>query len=75
MSLHLHDGEPPAGPWRVEPLTGLVSRLLPPAPPPAPRRARVIAVDGRSASGKTTLAERIAGTAPHSTVVHTDDIA
>jgi hypothetical protein len=75
MSLRLHDGEPPAGPWRVEPLTRLVSRLLPAAPPPAPRRARVIAVDGRSASGKTTLAERIAGTAPHSTVVHTDDIA
>lgn len=74
MSLRLHDGEPPAGPWRVEPLTGLVSRLLPAAPPP-PRRAHVVAVDGRSASGKTTLAERIAGTSPHSTVVHTDDIA
>jgi uridine kinase len=32
-------------------------------------------VDGRSASGKTTLADRIHGVIPASAVVHTDDIA
>jgi hypothetical protein len=74
VPIRLHDGEPPAGPWRVEPLAALVGRLAPAAPHP-PRRARIIAVDGRSAAGKTTLAERIAGTSPRSTVVHTDDIA
>jgi len=74
MTLRLHDGEPEAGPWRVEPLTDLVARLLPSTPPP-PRWARVVAVDGRSASGKTTLALRIAGTSSDAVVVHTDDIA
>lgn len=38
-------------------------------------RPRVVAVDGRTASGKTTLARRLARVWPGSTVVHTDDIA
>jgi hypothetical protein len=37
--------------------------------------ARVIAIDGRSGAGKTTLAERLAATTARSAVVHTDDIA
>ena len=37
--------------------------------------ARVVAVDGRSGAGKTTLAEWLAAALPRSVVVHTDDIA
>ncbi len=37
--------------------------------------ARVIAVDGRSGAGKTTLARALAATRPGSAVVHTDDVA
>jgi uridine kinase len=38
-------------------------------------RPAVLAVDGRSAGGKTTLAARLADAVPRTTVVHTDDIA
>jgi hypothetical protein len=43
-----------------------------PALRPAPL---VVAIDGRSSSGKTTLARRVADTVPATAVVHTDDIA
>jgi hypothetical protein len=39
------------------------------------RRPWVVAVDGRSASGKSTLAARLARRHPASTVIHTDDVA
>jgi len=38
-------------------------------------RPRVVAVDGRGGSGKTTLAARLAGAVARSSVVHTDDVA
>ncbi|GIJ55068.1 hypothetical protein [Virgisporangium aurantiacum] len=38
-------------------------------------RPAVLAVDGRSASGKSTLAGRLAAEIPGAVVVHTDDIA
>ena len=38
-------------------------------------RPAVLAVDGRSASGKSTLAGRLAAAIPGAVVVHTDDIA
>jgi len=38
-------------------------------------RPAVLAVDGRSASGKTTLAAHLSSAVPSSAVVHTDDIA
>src|SRR6202451_1210420 len=41
----------------------------------APSRPVVLAVDGRSNNGKTTLAARIAAAVPGSAVVHTEDIA
>ena len=40
-----------------------------------PRKPAVVAVDGRSSSGKTTLAAWIADAVPGACVVHTDDIA
>src|SRR5580698_5431215 len=41
----------------------------------AGHRPVVLAVDGRSSSGKTTLAARLRDAVPGSAVVHTDDIA
>jgi hypothetical protein len=41
----------------------------------APSRPVVLAVDGRSNAGKTTLAARMGRAVPGSAVVHTDDIA
>lgn len=68
----LSPGEPVAGPWRVAPLSELVGLLLADAPA---GRAAIVAVDGRSAGGKTTLAGRLAAVIPGSVVVHTDDVA
>jgi uridine kinase len=42
---------------------------------PVAHRPRIVAVDGRTASGKTTLARRLAGVVASSALVHTDDIA
>jgi hypothetical protein len=66
--------EPPAGPWRVEPLAH-VARTLLGAPDPSRGRPRIVAVDGRSGGGKTTFAIRLAAEVPASAVVHTDDVA
>lgn len=38
-------------------------------------RPTVVGVDGRSASGKTTLADRLVAVLPAAVVVHTDDVA
>jgi hypothetical protein len=76
VSLQLALEEPEARPWRVEPLTAVIGALI--------RGGRgkivagrpvVLAVDGRSNSGKTTLAARIAQAVPGAVVVHSDDIA
>jgi hypothetical protein len=66
--MQLFDGEPAAGPWRVEATADVVARVRPAAHP-------VVAVDGRSAGGKTTCAARIAAAVPGAVVVHTDDVA
>jgi putative protein kinase ArgK-like GTPase of G3E family len=63
-----------AGPWRQVTVTELVDLVLTAAGDP-PGRPRVVAVDGRSASGKSTLAERLHVAMPGSTVIHTDDLA
>lgn len=75
--MKLGPGEPPAGPWRVEPI-GWVTDTFAAAHmgvEGGPERPFVIAVDGRSASGKSTLAEALSGHVPGSVVVHTDDVA
>jgi len=38
-------------------------------------RPTVVGLDGRSAAGKTTLADRLAAVLPHAVVVRTDDVA
>lgn len=68
--------EPEAGPWRVERLAVAVEALTRlGGSASAAGRPVVLAVDGRSSSGKTTLAARIGNTVAGSAIVHTDDIA
>jgi hypothetical protein len=62
----LYAGEPAAGPWQVAPAAQVLTLL---------GRPRVLAVDGRSGGGKTTVAHRLAATVPGATVLHTDDVA
>ena len=74
MSLNLPPGEPPAGPWTAVTTTDLLGLLRPTVPLPS-GRPLVVAVDGRGASGKSTLADRLHAAVAASTVVHTDDVA
>jgi hypothetical protein len=74
VTTSLPPGEPAAGPWRTAPLSELVELVLGPGGAPQ-GRPRVVAVDGRGAGGKTTLARRLAGAVPPAAVVHTDDVA
>jgi hypothetical protein len=74
VSFRLLTEEPDASPWRVEPFADVLARLLAAAGDPD-GRPRLIAVDGRSGGGKTTLAERIASGVTRSAIVHTDDVA
>jgi hypothetical protein len=70
----LGDGEPAAGPWHVEPVERFARQLLGAAGPHIGRPA-VVAVDGHSGSGKTTVSQRICAAVPASAVVRTDDVA
>jgi hypothetical protein len=65
-------GEPAAAPGRITTI-GEFARLLTEAAPAA--RPRIVAVDGRGGSGKTTLAERLAASMEPAAVVHSDDVA
>jgi hypothetical protein len=76
MTLQLAREEPEAGPWRAELLTAVIEALIWRGPGRVVSgRPVVLAVDGRSNAGKTTLAARICAAVPGSAVVHTDDIA
>jgi hypothetical protein len=74
LVVRLSADEPFFGPWRVEPVLDVVQRLMA-VDSHHPGRPPIVAVDGRSASGKTTLADQLARAVPGSSVVHTDDIA
>jgi hypothetical protein len=76
MALQLGPEEPEAGPWRAEPLSALVQSLTQHKPGTVVSgRPVIVAIDGRSNSGKTSLALRIAQAVPGSVVIHTDNIA
>jgi hypothetical protein len=62
----LYAGEPAAGPWRAVPAVEVLALL---------GRPGVLAVDGRSGGGKSTVAHRLAAAVPGATVLHTDDVA
>jgi hypothetical protein len=66
--VEMRDGEPRFGPWRVRRIDAVRGAVV-------PRRPALLAVDGRSGSGKTTVARRLGDRVPGATVVHTDDIA
>lgn len=74
VTLKRYPEEPAAGPWRVERIADLFAGFADLAEMAA-ERPLVVAIDGRSSSGKTTVAERIADAIPATAVVHTDDIA
>lgn len=67
--------EPAAGPWRVVAVPDFAGMVLAEAGPPLGGRPRVVAIDGRSSSGKTTLARRLEDAIPGAATVHTDDVA
>jgi hypothetical protein len=80
MALQLAPEEPEAGPWRAEPLTVLVQGLVEGLDQRVlggivSGRPVIVAIDGRSNNGKTSLAARIGEAVPGSAVIHTDDIA
>lgn len=70
----LGEGEPVAGPWRIVGLSEFANLVLK-AAGDARRRPALVALDGRSSSGKTTLARRLEAAVPGAVTVHTDDIA
>lgn len=72
--MDLAAGEPAAGPWRVERFDAFVSRLRAAVGRPT-GRPPVVVIDGRSSSGKSTVAGRLAGAVDGAAVVHTDDVA
>lgn len=74
MSMTLRPEEPAAGPWSAVTQADLVHLLLQAAGTPA-QRPRIVAIDGRGASGKSTLAERLCQQVPRSAIIHTDDVA
>jgi energy-coupling factor transporter ATP-binding protein EcfA2 len=61
--VRLHPEEPAYDAWRPVPIATVLGD------------ARLVAVDGRSGSGKTTIAALLAATVPGAAVVHTDDVA
>jgi hypothetical protein len=76
VSLCLAREEPAAGPWRAERLMVAAAAVMRPGHgKSAGQRPVVLAVDGRSSSGKTTPAARLQDVVAGSAVVHTDDIA
>lgn len=64
-------GEPDVDDWHPLPFAGLVAELV----QRLGEGRRVLAVDGRSAGGKSTLAARLAEVIAASAVVSTDDVA
>jgi hypothetical protein len=76
VALQLAPEEPEAGPWRAKRLAVVIESLtrLGTGGRTGDRSA-VLAVDGRSSSGKTTLAARVPAAVAGSVIVHTDDLA
>lgn len=66
--------EPVAAPWRARPLADVLADVRAALLAPA-GRPLILAVDGRSACGKTTIAARLCALVPGAAVVHSDDVA
>jgi hypothetical protein len=74
VAMALGEGEPAVAAWRVVRLTESAGLVLDAAGAPT-GRPPIVALDGRSPSGKTTLARRLEVAIPGAVTVHTDDIA
>jgi uridine kinase len=74
MTITTPDGEPVVSEWRATPEADVLELLLHAVDVPTGRPA-ILAVDGRGASGKSTLAGRLHRLVGRSAIVHTDDIA
>jgi hypothetical protein len=59
--------------WSTVPVDGLIDRLVPDGA--SNGAIAIVGIDGRSRSGKSTLAELVARASPTVAIVHTDDIA
>lgn len=72
--MALPAGEREAGPWSAVPVERLAELVLDGA---AEVRGRpwVVAIDGRGAAGKSTIAERLLPLVGPAAIVHTDDVA
>jgi hypothetical protein len=76
VALQLYPDEPEAGRWHARLVADVAAAFLELGRARgAGHRPVVLAVDGRSSSGKTTLAARLHDAVAGSAVVHTDDIA
>lgn len=64
------DGEPEPSSWRGVTAAQLLTELALPSD-----RVAMLAVDGRSGNGKSTLADALAAAHGNAAVVHTDDVA
>lgn len=77
--MRVADDEPELEPWCPEPVADVAGRLLRIGwgrrAGSMPTGPLVVAVDGRSAGGKSTAASRLAAATSGAVVVHTDDIA
>jgi uridine kinase len=69
----LHEVEPDFGPGRWQPNATAIGELV--ARASSRSGPFLLAIDGRSSNGKSTLAEHIAAVMPDTSVVHTDDVA
>jgi hypothetical protein len=74
-ALQLASEEPEGGPWRAVALTVVAESLVRLGSGRTAGGQGVVALDGRSSSGKTTLAAHLQDAITGSAVVHTDDIA
>ena len=72
MHLTLQPEEPSAAPWTPVPVADLAARLIDLSG--GPGRPLLVAVDGRSASGKSTLSAALATALGGAPVIHTDDL-
>lgn len=72
--MNLEPEEPDFGPWHIRTVDAILGDALAQSSP-VPGAPLVIAIDGRSAAGKTTLADALASVRPRTVVVHTDDLA
>jgi hypothetical protein len=74
VNLYPGPGEPLAGPWRSITVSAFLSEILGSGADGGSDRL-VLAVDGRSGAGKTTLARRLQASTHSTYLVSTDDIA